>query len=109
MSITVVDPQGRRWPLAYDQVITPHFSSLGPQAEWRVLESDAGGPSMSLAVKVNASEDPDLGAVTIYWAVARISRSEVCVTDRIRSGPDDPQRIAAAMAAANSRPCASTM
>jgi hypothetical protein len=54
MSITVVDPKGRQWPLAYDQVITPYFSSLGPQAEWQVLQSDAGGPSMALAVKVNA-------------------------------------------------------
>jgi hypothetical protein len=109
MSITVLDPEGRQWPLAYDQVITPYFSSLGPQAEWRVLQSDAGGPSMALAVKVNANEDPESQAVTIYWAVARISPSDVCVTDRIRSGPDDAQRIAAAMADANSHPCVSTM
>jgi hypothetical protein len=109
MSVTVVDPKGRQWPLAYDQVITPYFSSLGPQAQWRLLESDAGGASMALAVKVNASEDPESGVVTVYWAVARISPSEVCVTDRIRSGPDDAQRIAAAMAAANSHPCMSTM
>jgi len=109
MSITVVDPKGRQWPLAYDRVITPYFSNLGTQAEWQVLESDAGGPSMALAVKVNASEDPESEAVTIYWAVARISPSDVCVTDRIRSGPDDAQRIAAAMAVANSHPCVSTM
>lgn len=109
MSITVVDPKGRQWPLAYDQVITPYLSSLGPQAEWRVLESDAGGPSVALTVKVNASEDPESEAVTVYWAVARISPSAVCVTDRIQSGPEDVQRIAAAMAAANSHPCLSTM
>lgn len=105
MSITVVDSEGCKWPLSYDQVISRSFTSLGPQAEWRTIEGDAGAGLMALAVKVNAKEDPESEAVTTYWAVARIGPADVCVTDRIEDGPDEVKRLEAAMALVNKRPC----
>jgi len=108
MSITVLDPQGREWPLSYDQVISRNFISLGEQAEWRVFGVDPAVDLMALTVKLNVSEDPESGKVTPYWAVARISRSGSCVIDRVEGGPNEKARVEAAIAAVKERPCLAT-
>jgi hypothetical protein len=103
MSVTIVDPRGRQWPLAYDRVITPHFTSLGPEAQWRILEGTSG--LMALAVRVNANEDPESSDVTSYWAVARVAPTGSCVTDRVDAGPDESRRLDAAMEGMGQKPC----
>jgi hypothetical protein len=105
MSVTVVDPRGRYWPLSYEQVISPHFTSLGPVAEWRVLEQEGGSVLMALAVKVNASEDPESDRTTSYWAVAKVAPTGSCVTERVEAGANDTARLDAALSAVNHRPC----
>jgi hypothetical protein len=105
MSVTVVDPQGHEWPLAYDRVISPHFTSLGPKALWRVIDPSGGGQRMALAVKVNANEDPESEAVTPYWAVAKVAPTGSCVTERVDASVDDPARLEAALLATPQRPC----
>jgi len=86
MSVTIVDPQGRKWPLSYDQVISRSFTSLGPIAQWRVIERSPGGDVMALTIEVNANEDPESGKVTSYFAVAKVAPSGSCVTgNRIRT------------------------
>lgn len=105
MSVTVVDPQGREWPLSYDKVISPHFSSVGPTALWRVVEVGSDGDSMALVVKVNANEDPDSEKTTEYWAVARVTPSGSCVTDRVKAGSEEKARLDGAISAVKARPC----
>lgn len=105
MSVTVVDPKGREWPLSYDKVISSHFTSLGPVALWRVVEPGSGGESMALVVKVNANEDPESEKVTPYWAVARVTPSGSCVTERVEGGSDEEARLEAAISAVKARPC----
>ena len=105
MSVTILDPQGRKWPLSYDQVISRSFTSLGPVAQWRVIERSPRGDLMALTIEVNANEDPESGKVTSYWAVAKVAPSGSCVTDRIESGPNEAARLEAAVAALKQRPC----
>lgn len=88
MSITVVRPDGQQHPLDFWRVITPHFSSLGSKAEWRVTKKGPRLEPVALIARVNANEDPDSGKVTSYLAVAKITPGEICVVDRIKPGPN---------------------
>lgn len=102
MSIDVVTPDGREHPLNYWSVITSGFSSLGPRAEWRMR----GGRPIALIVRVNASEDPeDSSRITSWLAVAKITDSAICVTERIppTHGANEAARRAADQSA--STPC----
>ncbi|HST59413.1 MAG TPA: hypothetical protein VLK84_12000 [Longimicrobium sp.] len=103
MSVDIVAPGGRKYPLRYSGVITSNFSSLGPRAEWRMR----GGKPIALIVRLNAFEDPEVPSrATSYLAVARITDRETCVTDRIP--PTTPNANEAAQRAADqsaSRPC----
>jgi hypothetical protein len=85
MSIDVITPDGREHPLNYWSVISSGFSSLGPRAEWRMR----GGRPIALIVRMNASEDPeDSSRITSYLAVAKITPSAICVTDRVPPSAD---------------------
>jgi len=108
VSLDVVSPGGAEWPLQYTEVITSAFSSLGPRAEWRVRRQGGRNVPFALIVRVNAFEDPENPSrATSYLAVARISSSGACVTDRIRpSANANTQARQAADRAAN-RPCLS--
>ena len=104
VTVTVVAPEGQRLPLEYGRVITPHFSSLGSSALWQ-----QGGPALALAVPVLANEDVERPHdVTSYWAVAKVTDTQACVTERLliaeRTAPDDAP-VRAALAAAPQRPC----
>jgi hypothetical protein len=102
-TVNVVTPDGTETPLEFYNVITGHFSTLGPRAEWRVGND---GIPYALIVRVSASEDPeDPRKKTSYLAVARIGTEAICVTDRIDPGPDDNARARAAADASHTRPC----
>jgi len=102
-TVNVVAPDGNETPLEFYNVITGHFSSLGPRAEWRVGED---GAPYALIVRVSASEDPEHpDKKTSYLAVARIGPEAICVTDRIDGGPDDNARARLAADKSHTRPC----
>jgi hypothetical protein len=101
-TVNVVTPDGKENPLEFYNVITGHFSSLGPRAEWRLRD----GVPYALIVRVLASEDPEHpDRKTNYLAVARIGPEAICVTDRIEGGADENARARAAADASHSRPC----
>ena len=103
MSIDVITPDRREHPLNYWSVITHNFSSLGPRAEWRVR----GQQPIALIVRVNASEDPENSErTTSYLAVAKITPTGICVTDRIAPAPNANEMARIAADASASRPCA---
>lgn len=102
VSIDVITPDGREHPLQYWTVITSAFTTLGPRAEWRMR----GTRPIALIARVNANEDQvNFENVTSYLAVAKITPSEICVTDRIRpmANANEAARIAADRSA--DRPC----
>lgn len=86
MSITVIDPQGEPHPLNFWHVITPQFSHLGSVAEWRVGEKAGERVPHALIVRVyvDSAHDPSPS----YLAVAKLTSSEICVTDRVPAGLD---------------------
>lgn len=101
-SVTVVSPDGKKHPLNYSQVITSAFSSLGRKAEWRVEKKGGRVRPFALIVRVSASENPEKPAQqTAYLAVAKITATDVCVTDRVKTN-EEARRAADASAA---KPC----
>ena len=103
-SVDIVAPGGAVYPLDYWSVITSGFSSVGPRAEWRVAGRRAR--PVALIVRVNASEDPARpDRTTSYLAVARVSASGACVTDRIAPSADMNVRARRAADRASGRPC----
>ena len=108
-NITVITPQAAKHSLELWQVVSPAFSSLGPKAEWRVTRKNGKLVPYALIVRFNASEDaehPD--KITSYLAVAKITSSSICVTDKIPPGAkaNDQARLAADNAA--SKACLKT-
>lgn len=101
-SVTVVSPDGKKHPLNYWQVITTGFSSLGEKAEWRVEKKGGKLRPFALIVRVNASENPEKpDEKTSYLAVAKITASAVCVTDKVQTN----EEARAAADAAAGKPC----
>lgn len=105
MSVNVIAPGGSVYPLRYWDVISRHFSSLGAQAEWRVLGTPEHPRPIALIVRVKASEDPDSERTTQYLAVARIDAAGACVVARIAPGGQANVRARAAADAAAAAPC----
>lgn len=83
MSVTVIDPSGRKHALNYWDSITPNFSSLGTKAEWRLARKGRLTVPIALIVRVNANEDADTQKVISYLAVAKLTAERICVTDKI--------------------------
>ena len=83
-SVTLAASDGRRYPLKFWDVITPHFSRLGPRAEWRATKE---GAPYGLIVRVDTLASAEASKTTSYLAVAKIAPPAVCVTDRIAPGP----------------------
>jgi hypothetical protein len=101
-SVTVVSPDGKKHPLNYWQVITTAFSSLGEKAEWRVEKKGGKVRPFALIVRVNASENPEKpGQKTSYLAVAKITDTAVCVTDKVKTN----EEARAAADASADKPC----
>lgn len=105
-NLTVITPKGTRHSLDLWDVVSSAFSSLGPNAEWRVRTQNKKPIPVALIVRFNASENveqPDKR--TSYLVVTKITPTEICVTEKIAPGPtanDDARRAADAAA---TKPC----
>ncbi len=105
-SITVVTPGGQKHELNYWSVITTAFSSLGNQAEWRVVKKQGKSVPIALIVRVNSSQDGETpNAIISYLAVAKITPQAICVTDKIKPGATQNLEARRAADASAIRPC----
>lgn len=101
-NITVITPQGKQHSLDLWSVISGGFSSLGAKAEWRLAKNKP----VALILRYNASEDPNApNKLTSYLAVAKITATEICVTDKISPGPKANEDARRAADAASTKPC----
>jgi hypothetical protein len=105
-SITVIAPDGKKYPLNLWQVISSGFSSVGQKAEWRVRTKNGKSVPIALIVRLNASENPeDSSKTTSYLAVAKITPTEICVTDKIAPGQKQNEAARQAADAAAGKQC----
>jgi hypothetical protein len=106
MSVTVVAPGGKQYPLEYWRVVTTAFSSVGDRAEWRVERQGRRVAPFALIVRVDAHDNPDkVEKFTSYLAVAKITPQQICVTDKIMPGPNANEEARRAATVARSKPC----
>jgi hypothetical protein len=106
-NVSVITPKGVKHSLDLWNVVSGGFSSVGPKAEWRMATQNRRLVPIALIVRFNVSEDPaHPDKLTSYLAVAKITPTEICVTEKISPGPkaNDDARRAADAAAANT-PC----
>jgi hypothetical protein len=105
-NITVITPEGKKYSLDLWDVISGGFSSVGPKAEWRLAMQNGKLTPVGLIVRYNASENPDKpDDRTSYLAVAKITSTEICVTDKIFSGPKANEDARRAADASSTKPC----
>jgi len=105
-NITVVTPQGVNHSLDLWDVVSGGFSTVGPKAEWRMARQNGKLVPVALIVRYNASEDPEQpNKQSSYLAVAKITPSEICVTDKILPGANSNAEARRAADTATTRPC----
>jgi hypothetical protein len=108
-NIKVVAPGGTAHSLDLWTVVSSAFSSLGPRVEWRMTRRGTKSSPVALIIRYNASENVDNpNKTTSYLAVAKITASETCVTDKIIPGPNANADARRAADAAPSKSCLKT-
>ena len=81
-TLTVLDPNGKEFPLELWATVSGGFSALGRTAEWRVRTSGGKTAPLALIVRYNVNEDPERPEkTTSYLVVTKITAKEICVTD----------------------------
>ncbi len=106
VSVTVVAPNRRRYPLNYAHVVTPALSTLGEKAEWRLEKKGKRRVPIALIVPVNAHDEAEFPhRIRSYLAVAKIGGDTICVTDRIRPGGSALEEARRAADSAPQRRC----
>ena len=102
-NLTIITPKGKEHSLELWSVVSSGFSSVGPKVEWRL--SGKGTP-VALIIRYNANEDAEApNKLMSYLAVAKITATEICVTEKISPGPKANEDARLAADAANSKPC----
>ena len=105
-NVIVVTPKGAKHSLDLWDVISGGFSSVGPRAEWRVVQADGKPAPVALIIRYNANEDPESpNKQSSYLAVTKITATEICVTDKINPGPKANEDARRAADAAAAKPC----
>jgi hypothetical protein len=110
-SIDVVDAAQRVFALRYDEFVTRSMSTLDGKALWRVAMKDGKQVPIALIVRVQAREDNDNPekVTRSYFAVAKITPHEACVTDRLPEDSHSEAAVRDAADTAHQRPCATPL
>ena len=105
-NIIVNAPNGTKHSLELWDVISGGFSSVGPKAEWRMASQNGKLALVALIIRYNASENPDKpDQRTSYLAVAKITPTEICITDKISPGAKANDEARRAADSAAKKPC----
>jgi hypothetical protein len=105
-NLTVITPQGAEHSLELWSVVSGGFSSVGPKVEWRIATLGKKVTPVALIIRYNANEDAEKpGKLTSYLAVAKITATEICITEKISPGPKANEDARRAADAASTKPC----
>jgi hypothetical protein len=104
-NIQVITPGGQKHSLELWNVIASGFSTVGPQAEWRVQKKGGKLMPVALIVRFNASNPENPSKNTSYLSVSKITPEKICVTNSVPPGAK--ANVAARQAADNAanQPC----
>lgn len=107
MSVTIVSPDKKEYPLDYWNVVTGGFSTLGAKAEWRVVKEKGKIVPIALIVRVNATteENPGKPQKKSFLAAAKITPGSACVTEKIDSVTNANQKARRAADASAAKAC----
>ena len=84
-TITIVAPNGKKFPLELWTKVSSAFSAVGEKAEWRVVKNGKTVQPLALIFRFNASdnvEKPDQN--TSNLVVVKITKNSACVTDVVK-------------------------
>ena len=88
------------------EVIAPGASSLGTKAEWRFISQDGKVTPVALIVRVYTQDtDSRSPRRTSYLAVAKLTPTEICVTDRIPAAATANEEARRASVVSATRAC----
>ena len=105
-SIDVVAPNKKKFELDLTGNVSTAFSSVGEKAEWRVTRKGKTVVPQALIVRYNASENPDDSSkLTSYLVVAKITKTEICVTDVVKPGANANEEARKLADASAAKPC----
>lgn len=108
-NIIVNTPKGVKHSLELWDVISGGFSSVGPKAEWRMAIQNGKPAPVALIIRYNASENPDKPEQrTSYLAVAKITDTTICITDKISPSANANVDARRAADSAANKPCLKT-
>ncbi|WP_299437734.1 hypothetical protein [uncultured Rhodospira sp.] len=87
-SIDIVTPTQQVYPLDYHDYVTRQMSHLGDEAEWRIADRDGQKWPVAVIVPVHVHENMDEPerVSRSYFVLAKISPSDICVTQKIPAG-----------------------
>ena len=101
-NLVVVTPKGKEHSLDLWAVVSSGFSTVGPKVEWRLAKTKP----VALIIRYNASEDAESPNKNMsYLAIAKITATEICVTEKIAPGPKANEDARRAADAAATKPC----
>lgn len=107
ISIDIVFPDKKRYPLNYWDVVTNKFTSLGKKAEWRMINLNGKMTPLALIVRLYSQtleeeSQPDQS----YLVIAKIKENQACVTNVVNGNQADANEIARVLAdQAPDNPC----
>lgn len=112
MSLDVVSPDGKVHPLDYWSVVSNEFSRVGTKAEWRL--ASRAGKTVPIALIVpfhvdqiseNRERSSESHTRIRYLVVAKLDRSDICVTDKIVDDGAGASKARLAADSAVAKPC----
>jgi hypothetical protein len=104
-NIQVITPAGQKHSLDLWTVVGSSFSSLGDKAEWRVKTQKGKQVPVALVLRYNVANPEDSTKSTSYLAVAKITPTKICVTDKIAPQANANASARTAADSAGAKPC----
>jgi hypothetical protein len=106
LTAKIVTPRGRKFDLGMSELFTEHkpYVDLGSKTEWRVKQEHGTVVPVALIVRV----DPSIDLFThepSFLAVAKITKQQICITDRIAPGSRENEEARRAADGAAYKPC----
>ena len=105
--LTLVTPKGSEHPLKLWNPDSYTSSSFGPKAEWRLKTEGGKSTPVALIVRYNIEDAKRSNKKESFLVVIKIAQNEICVTDKINSGPNANEEARRSADISATKPCLS--